>query len=111
MRLIEDGASRLLEWRERLPPVAARVATVRARRPFQEEKNKGPRHGARHASKLRKEGAAPKAFKRVRCDVPSNSMTTTSSNDDSQSESQSDIAASGFHYSDAYSNEDSSSYS
>ncbi len=132
-RLIQHGDSILLAWRRDLPPVAARVATVRARRPRQEERRMGPRSGAKgksvsRANKLKsKEAAAPKSFKRAKkgtgsgiatdpVTLPSESSAAASSLDPSDSEVASSSSVSsftrltlGFHYSDGYSSEDSSS--
>ena len=49
-RFIRDGHERLLAWRQYLPPIAARVLSTRARRPRQEEQQKGPRRGKRGKS-------------------------------------------------------------
>jgi hypothetical protein len=126
-RLIQHGDSILLAWRGDLPPVAARVTTVRARRPHQEERRMGPRSGPKgksitRAIKLGKEAAAPKSFKRIKIGtgasasdpltIRSGSGTAASSSDNSNEESSASSFARlslGFHYSDNYSSEPPSS--
>jgi hypothetical protein len=119
-RLIQHGDAILLAWRQELPPVAARVATVRARRPHQEEKRMGPRSGPKgksRANKLSKEAAAPKSFKRAKqgtglgvasdpVTIPSESSAAASSNDDAEGSDYHRLTK-GFHYSDGYSSQDS----
>jgi hypothetical protein len=111
-RFIRDGHERLLAWRQYLPPIAARVLSTRARRPRQEEQQKGPRRGKSHQTKKRKNEAAPKSFmrgfvgttNRNPITIPSSSADTSghdASSDDH--DASSDPAAAGFHYSDNYS--------
>ena len=129
-RLIQHGDDILLAWRRALPPIASRVATVRARRPHQEERRMGPRSGPKgksmsRAKKISKEAAAPKSFKRPKhgigagnaadpVTIRSESSAAASSLDDPDSEVASSVSSFtrlslGFHYSDGYSSEDSSS--
>ena len=120
-RFIQDGDERLLAWRQYLPPIPARVISTRARRPRQEEQKKGPRRGKRGKSyqgKVRREGAAPKSFRRGAgttrspITIPSSSATSGQDEDDASSDeasSSSDPALTGFHYSDNYSDTDGTS--
>jgi hypothetical protein len=121
-RLIQDGEQRLHDWRIHLPPVPARTVTARARRPHQEERAKGPRHGPKYrknfATKAAIECAHPSSMKRARkgsshrpIHITSSSEGGKQSSDDLESEdassASSNVALEGFHYSSGYSSDDS----
>ena len=107
------------QWAVVMSNDTCRSVTARARRPHQEERQKGPRRGPKHrknfATKSAKESAAPSSMKGARkgtatkpIQIPSSSEGgKQSTSDDSESEgaSSSDVALAGFHYSNGYSHD------